>query len=278
MAGVAGDYFGAVSIPLIEGRLLADADSTLGHRVCLIDQDVARRYWPGQSPLGHRLYDGVPDDKEKPFTIVGVVGATKQTDLADQHARGSIYFPFVFQSGSQIKVVLRTVQAPGLAGPGLRAAVLRVDPDLPVDDLKTMAARLDDSLAARRSPLMLAALFAAMALVLAAVGIYGVLAYAVAQRRREIGVRMALGALPRQILGQFLSLGAKLVALGSILGAIGAWLTGRAMAGVLFGVGPVHPLVFAGTALILGAVAMAACLVPAVRASKVPPMVALRSD
>ena len=125
---------------------------------------------------------------------------------------------------------------------------------------------------------LLAALFAAMALVLAAVGIYGVLAYAVAQRRREIGVRMALGALPRQILGQFLSLGAKLVALGSILGAIGAWLTGRAMAGVLFGVGPVHPLVFAGTALILGAVAMAACLVPAVRASKVPPMVALRSD
>jgi ABC-type antimicrobial peptide transport system permease subunit len=140
-----------------------------------------------------------------------------------------------------------------------------------------MTARLDDSLVARRSPVMLAGIFAGVALVLAAVGIYGVLAYAVAQRRREIGVRMALGALPQQILAQFLSLGAKLVITGSILGGLGGWLTGRAMAGLLFGVGPAHPAVFAGTAALLAVVAMAACLLPAVRAARVPPMEALRS-
>jgi ABC-type antimicrobial peptide transport system permease subunit len=125
---------------------------------------------------------------------------------------------------------------------------------------------------------MLAGIFAGVALVLAAVGIYGVLAYAVAQRRREIGVRMALGALPQQIAGQFLRLGAALVVSGSALGAVGGWLTGRAMAGLLFGVGPIHPAVFAGTAGLLSAVAMAACLLPAVRAARVPPMEALRSD
>ena len=139
-----------------------------------------------------------------------------------------------------------------------------------------MAARLDHSLGSRRSPLVLAGIFACVALVLAAVGI-GVLAYAVAQRRREIGVRMALGALPKQILGQFLSLGAKLAVAGSAIGIVGGWLTGRAMVTLLFGVGPVNPVVFAGTATLLAAVALSACLVPALRAARVPPMEALRA-
>ncbi len=207
-----------------------------------------------------------------------MVASAKQTDLADVRAKGSIYFPYIHYASPGVTAVIRTVQAPEKAGPALRAAVLRVDPELAVEDMKTMTARLDESLVARRSPLMLAGIFAGVALVLAAVGIYGVLAYAVAQRRREIGVRMALGALPQQIVAQFLRLGAALVVSGSVLGAIGGWFTGRAMAGLLFGVGPAHPAVFAGTAAVLVAVAMAACLLPAARAARVPPMEALRSD
>jgi predicted permease len=276
-SGVSGDFFAALSIPLREGRLLTADDSTRGLHVCVIDEDVARRYWPTGNALGHRLWNGVPDKAEEPCTIVGIVGSTKVEDLADTHAQGSIYFPYVSYAGNQIKVILRTVQAPQSAGPALRAAVLRVDPELPVDDLKTMETRLNESLVSRRSPLMLAGIFAGVALVLAAVGIYGVLAYAVAERRREIGVRMALGALPSQILGQFLALGAKLVVVGSVLGGIGGWLIGRAMVTLLFGVGAAQPLVFAAAAVLLSLVAMTACVVPAFRAARVPPMEALRS-
>ncbi len=277
-SGVSGDFFSALGIPLREGRLLNDDDSVRSLRVCVVDEDVVRRYWPGQSPLGRRIFDGVPDKPDQAFTIVGVVGAIKSTDLTDQKATGSVYFPYARDDGGDITAVLRTLQAPQGAGQALRAAVLRVDPELPVEDLKTMAARIDDSLVTRRSPLFLGAVFAGVALVLATIGIYGVLAYAVAQRRREIGVRMALGALPQQVLGQFLLLGAKLVVIGSILGALGGWLTGRAMSGLLYGVGAVNPGVFAATAAVLALVAMTACLVPALRASRVPPMEALRTD
>jgi ABC-type antimicrobial peptide transport system permease subunit len=243
----------------------------------VIDEDVAHRYWPGKSALGHRLFNGAPDKPETAFTIVGVVGPTKQTDLADTMATGCVYYPYFYYAGSQVSVVLLTAQSPEAAGPALRASVLRIDPELPVEDEKTMSALRDHSLGSRRSPMVLAGIFAGVALVLAAVGIYGVLAYAVAQRRREIGVRMALGALPQQILGQFLSLGAKLAVAGSVIGIVGGWLAGRAMISVLFGVGPVNLAIFAGTAVLLGLVALAACLVPASRASQVPPMEALRS-
>jgi len=277
-SGVTGDVFAALGIPLREGRLITADDSTRGLNVCVIDEDVARRYWPGGNAVGHRLWNGAPDKSEKAYTIVGIVGATKVKDLADAKAKGSIYFPYIHYAGHQVEIVLRTAQAPQAAGPAMRAAVLHVDPELPVANLKTMTARLDESLVERRSPLMLAGIFAGVALVLAAVGIYGVLAYAVAERRREIGVRMALGALPQQILAQFLSLGARLVIAGSILGGIGGWLVGRAMVSLLFGVGAAQPLVFVGAAALLGLVAMTACLVPSMRAARVPPMEALRSS
>jgi predicted permease len=277
-SGVSGDFFAALGIPLREGRLVTTDDSTRSLRVCDIDEDVAKRYWPKGNALGHRLWNGAPDKPENAYTVVGIVGATKEQDLADTHSHGSIYFPMIYYSGSDSKVVIRTVQAPQAAGPTLRAAVLRLDPEIPVTDMKTMTARLDESLVSRRSPLMLAGIFAGVALVLAAVGIYGVLAYAVSERRREIGVRMALGALPTQIVRQFLSLGATLVAIGSIIGALGGWLIGLAMASQLFGVGAVQPLVFLGAAVVLSVVAIAACVVPAIRAARVPPMEALRSS
>jgi len=277
-SGVTGDYFAALGIPLREGRVINADDSSRAQRVCVVDEDVARLYWPGKSPLGHRLYNGVPDKKEEAFTIVGVVGPIKSRDLAETRAHGAVYFDFYHYNSTYMTVVLRTSQPPSAVGASLRAAVLRIDPELPVVDLKPMAARLDESLVSRRSPLMLAGIFAGVALVLAAVGIYGVLAYAVAERRREIGVRMALGALPQQIMTQFLSLGARIVAVGSVLGVIGGWLIGRAMVSLLFGVGAAQPAVFACAAALLSVVAMTACLVPALRAARVPPMEALRSS
>jgi ABC-type lipoprotein release transport system permease subunit len=233
-----------------------------------------RHYWPGKSPLGHRISGG-PGGL---YTIVGVVGATKQNDLTDQEATGTVYLPFMNDAGVRITAVIRTVRAPQSAGSAFRAALLRIDPELAVEDLKTMTSRIDDSLEARRSPLVLACIFAGVALVLAAIGIYGILAYAVAQRRREIGVRMALGAQPRQILSQYLSIGARLVTVGSFLGWIGTWFMGRAMTGMLFDVSSTNPEIVLGVTVLLTLTAMAACLIPAMRASKIPPMEAIRAE
>jgi len=277
---VAGDYFAALGIPLKEGRLLDAADVQSKVRNCVVDEDFARRYWPGRSALGHRLSngpEGAPDAQG--YTVVGVVGSIKQVDLTDQKATGAVYFSYGEKDAPLGQwVVVRTAQLPAAAGPALRQAVLRTDPSLPLDDLKTMGTRIDDSLVARRSPLLLAAIFAGVALALAAVGIYGVLAYAVAQRQREIGVRMALGALPGDVLRQFLLLGVRLLVAGTVLGITGACFVGRAMSGMLFGVSPDNAAIFAGTAALLGLVVLVASLLPSRRAAKVDPMVALRGE
>jgi predicted permease len=276
--GVAGNLFAALGIPLREGRFLTDEDSSRSLHVCVVDDDFVKHYWPGKSALGHVIHLGPTMTPETAFTIVGVVGATKRADLADQQALGMVYYPYMLWSWNDVAAVLRTGQSPGSAETEFRATVLRIDPDLPVQDLKTMAARIDDSLDGRRSPLLVASIFACVALLLAAIGIYGVLAYSVSQRRREIGIRMAIGAQPRQILSQFLSIGAKLVIIGSILGCIGGWFTGRAMAGMLYGVGSANLEVYVAIATLLALVAMAACSIPAVRAARVTPMEALRSE
>ncbi len=277
---VAGDFFVALGIPLREGRLLTAGDSQSKDRVCVVDEDFARRYWPGRSAVGEHLWDGpreAPDARR--HMIVGVVGNIKQTDLTDRRATGAIFYPYADKAAPLGQwVVVRTMQRPETAGSALREAVLRTDASLPLDDLKTMSTRIDDSLVARRSPMLLAGIFAGVALVLAAIGIYGVLAYAVAQRQREIGVRMALGALPAQILRQFLFLGGRLLAAGTVLGLAGAWFVGRAMGGLLFGVSAADGPVLAGTAGLLGAVVLAASLLPARRAARTDPMAALRAE
>src|SRR5437588_5757613 len=156
--------------------------------------------------------------------------------------------------------------------------VCATNPDLAIDNLRSMDTRIAESLIARRSPAMLAGIFAGVALLLAAVGTYGVLSYAVAQRRREIGIRMALGAQRHQIGTQFLSLGLHLLAAGTILGLIGAWLAGRAMQSVLFDVPTLHIAILLGIAFVMTAVSLIACLIPAHRATKVDPMIALRAE
>jgi predicted permease len=277
---ISGDYFATLGVPLREGRVLTDDDVQRGRKVCVVDEEFAHRHWPGSGALGHRIVlppdPGHPETEREYFTIVGIVGSVKKDDLADQGMRGALYLPI--KDPLDLMVALRTRQAPEAAGSALRAALQQIDPGLPATDVKTMETRINDSVSGRRTPLLIAAIFAGVALLLTAVGIYGVLAYSVAQRRREIGVRMALGAQPEQILRQFLGLSVRLLGVGLPLGLIGAWLVGRTMSGLLFGIGPANPIVLVGTAVILAAVAILACLLPARRAARVSPMEALRYD
>jgi predicted permease len=277
-SGAAGEYWQAMGIPLIEGRLLVDADNRADGRVCLIDRALAERYWPGESPLGRRISTDVPFDEESASTIVGVVGSVKQEELSETSDHGAAYFPYANDASLGFTVVVRTMMEPAAIAPLVRETVLQLDPELPIDDLKTMRARIDESLVARRSPAVLACVFAVVALLLAAIGTYGVLAYAVSQRRREIGVRMALGALPGQIGRQFLWLGLRLLAVGTVLGVLGAWAAGRAMQGILFNVPSFPVATLAGTALVMGGVSLIASWLPASRASRVDPMEALRNE
>jgi predicted permease len=276
--GVSGDYFSALGIPLREGRYLTSADSHRSQRVCVVDEDFARRYWPNGGALGQRVFQGSDSDDAKLFTIVGIVGAVKQAELTEPQGQGAVYLPFLYRDAANIFVATRTSQRPEAFADSLRKLVRATDPELAVDDVRSMDTRIAESLITRRSPALLAGIFAGVALLLAAIGTYGVLSYAVAQRRREIGIRMALGAQTRQIGTQFLSLGLRLLAAGTILGLIGAWWTGRAMQSVLFDVPTLPVVALLGTALVMSAVSLIACLIPARRATKVDPMIALRAE
>ena len=274
--GVGGDYFSAMGFSLLEGRFLGPADSRRAMRVCVVDADFARHYWPHASALGRQLFQG--SDEGKPaeaFTVVGVVGSVKQAGLTGEEAQGAVYYPYAFHRSNDIFIVARTSLAEESFGPSLQRLVRRIDPDLPVTDVRPMETRIADSLVARRSPALLASLFSAIAVLLTAIGSYGVLSYAVAQRRREIGVRMALGARPAQIRIQFVSLAFRLLAAGVVLGIIGAWLAGRAMQTVLFRVPALHWATLAAAAGIMAAVSLAACLSPSQRAARISPMEAL---
>ncbi|HEV3300412.1 MAG TPA: ABC transporter permease [Planctomycetaceae bacterium] len=274
--GVAGDYFRAMGFSLRAGRFLTADDSRRSQRVCVVDEDFARFYWPNASPIGQRLWDGSEAGKDADaFTVVGVVGGAKQAGLTEDEAQGAIYYPYAFRIGDSVFVAVRTSLPPESLGLALQKEVRQIDPDIPVNDLRSMDTRIADSLAARRSPALLAGLFSGIALLLTAIGTYGVLTYAVAQRRREIGLRMALGAQPRQIRIQFLSLSLRLLIGGTILGVIGAWLTGQATRAVLFHVQPLNPAILAAAACLMGVVSLVACLLPSQRAARISPMEAL---
>jgi predicted permease len=275
--GVGGDIFHALGIPLREGRFLNSGDND--QRVCVVDETFARQYWPPGGAVGHRLFLGVKELPEgEAFTVVGVVGTTKQTELTEDRGQGAVYVPYQYRTVANVFAVVRTSLPPEIFGLPLQRIVRGIDPELPVKDLRSMEVRIADSLIARRSPALLAAIFAGAALLLAAIGTYGVLAYAVAQRHREIGVRLALGALPRQIGGQFLLMGLRLLAGGILLGLPGAWLAGRAMQTLLFGVASLHVLTLTATCGVLSVVSLVACLLPTLRASRVDPMETLRYE
>ena len=278
---VHGEYFSALGIDLREGRFLTSADSHRAERVCVVDEDLARRYWPrggGGGALGQRIALGDEKDDAQLFTVVGVVGAVKQAALTEAQGQGAVYLPYAYRDSASIFIVTRTSQRPEAFAETLRKLVRAAHPALAVDNIRSMETRIADSLITRRSPALLAGIFAGVALLLAAIGTYGVLSYAVAQRTREIGIRMALGAQRHQIGTQFLSLGLRLLAAGTILGLIGASLAGRAMQSVLFDVPTLHIAILLGTAFVMTAVSLIACLIPAHRATKVDPIIALRYE
>lgn len=276
---VGGDYFNALGFTLREGRFLVADDSRRPDRVCVVDEDFARFYWPKGGAIGRRVFEGgEARDESEAYTIVGVVGPVKQAELVEDQAQGAIYYPYGHRPDRQIYVVTRTSLRPETLGTTLRDVVRKIDPELPVTDLRSMETRIADSLVARRSPALLAGLFSGIALLLTAIGTYGVLSYAVAQRRREIGLRMALGARPEQVRVQFVSLALRLLAGGTVLGLLGAWLTGQAMQAVLFQVPALSVATLAGTTAVLGAVSLAASLVPSDRAARISPMEALAED
>jgi predicted permease len=277
--GVAGDYFRAMGFSLRAGRFLTADDSHRSERVCVVDEDFARYYWPDASAVGQRLWDGSEVGKDADaFTVVGVVGSAKQEGLTEDQAQGAIYYPYAFRVGDSFFVAIRTSLPPESLALTLQRVVRQIDANVPVSDIRSMDTRIADSLVARRSPALLAGLFSGIALLLTAIGTYGVLSYAVAQRRREIGLRMALGAQPAQIRSQFLYLSLRLLAAGTILGVMGAWLTGRAMQAVLFHVPAVDLSIFTGATCVMGLVSLAACLLPSQRAARISPMEALAEE
>jgi predicted permease len=277
--GVAGDYFRAMGFSLQSGRFLTADDSRRSQRVCVVDEDFARYYWPHASAIGQRLWEGSEAGKDaEAFTVVGVVGGAKQAGLTEKEAQGAIYYPYAFRIGDSVFVADRTSLPPESLGLALQKVVRQIAPDIPVNDLRSMETRIADSLVARRSPALLAGLFSGIALLLTAIGTYGVLSYAVAQRQREIGLRMALGAQPGQIRSQFFYLSLRLLAGGTILGIIGAWLTGRAMQAVLFHVPALNPSILAGALCVMALVSLVACLLPSQRAARISPMETLAEE
>src|SRR5258706_6506950 len=277
--GVAGDYFRAMGFSLRAGRFLTSDDSRRAERVCVVDEDFARYYWPNAGAIGQRLWEGSEAGKDaEAFTVVGVVGGAKQAGLTEDEAQGAIYYPYVFRFDDSVFVAVSTSLPPESLWLAMPKVVRQIDRDVPVNDLRSMETRIDDSLVARRSPALLAGLFSGIALLLTAIGTYGVLSYAVAQRRREIGVRMALGAQPARIRSQFLSLSLRLLAGGTLLGLIGAWQAGRAMRTVLFHVLPLDLPILSGAACVTVVVCLAACLVPSQRAARISPMEALTEE
>lgn len=277
--GVIGDYFEAMGCTLIKGRFLTTDDSRLTERVCVVDESFAHRYWPDGSALGRQVFQG-PQKRltADAFTIVGIVGDVKQADLTETSVNGAIYFPFEYRATPNLFVVVRTDFSPKSFGSSLAKVVRGIDPSLPVDDLRSMEDRVNDSLETRRWTALLGGIFACGALLLAAVGTYGVLSYAVAQRRREIGVRMALGALPKQIRTQFLKLALRLLAIGTALGVCGSWMAGKAMQNLLFDVPAFHIATMAGAVVIMAVIALGASMLPSHRAASIDPLDALRND
>jgi putative ABC transport system permease protein len=268
------DYFRTMRIPLRAGRAFTESDLNLP--VAIVNQTFARRYWPGRDPVGQKFVTGVWGPTPTWSTIVGVVGDVKDFGLDTEPALCE-YFP---GTASNYLVVRAAVgHADDNAGGPLAAAVSRevrrVDGGLPVTEVRTMEQVLAESARSRRWTMALLVAFAGLAMLLALVGIYGVMSFAVAQRTREIGIRMALGADRSQVLGMVVGSGLKLSAAGLGLGLLGAWMLRRILAGFVFDVSPSDPAIYAAVAILMLAVACAACYLPARRASLVDPSIAL---
>jgi putative ABC transport system permease protein len=275
---VSPDYFRTLGIPLLTGRYLSEQDNGDAPPVMLISQAMAKRYFPGRDPIGMRLKTGGCTECDW-TTIVGVVGDVKNLGL-DAEDDSAMYCPFVQEPYNirTMTLVLRTEVAPASLVAAVRREVNSIDPDLALAHIKTMDQLMDESLGQSRYRGVLLGIFAIVALILAAVGIYGVIAYAVNQRTREIGIRLALGAQKRDILKLVIRQGVILSLIGVAIGVGASLALMRFLSSLLYGVSNTDPLTFAGVVLLLIGVALLACSIPARRAARVDPMIALRQD
>jgi predicted permease len=275
---VGPDYFGTMRIPLVRGRLFDGSDTDGALQVALVNRTLAKRYWPGDDPIGQRVAWSNPEGQEPDWvTVVGVVGDAYLEGL-DTPPQPEAYRPFAQDPFNFMSLVLRTEDDPATYATALRQAVVDVDPNQPVSGLKTIDEILSTELAHRRFNMLLMGLFAAVAVLLVAVGLYGMLSFNVSRRRHEIGIRRALGALPRDIIVQIVSEGAKMIGLGLCIGAAGALVLVRFISTQLHGVSATDLPTYAVSALLLVSVGLLASYLPARRAARVEPMTVLRTE
>jgi predicted permease len=281
---VSHGYLEAIGAKLVKGRFFSERDAATSPRVIIVDDRLAQRFWPNQDPIGRRMYrpsDDAADlaavtEKTEFLTVVGVVAEMKLRNLTDgDNLVGAYFIPLAQDPQSDLTFVLRATGDPAALSSALRREVAAVDSQLPVFDMHPMSYWTDRSLATRRSPALLSIVFGLVALFLSAVGIYGVLAYLVTQRTKEIGIRVALGSSAWAVFHLVLREGLWLVAVGLLVGGAGSFVLRRTLESQLFGVTATNPIVLLLVSSALAAVAIAACAVPARRATKIDPLVAL---
>jgi predicted permease len=274
-------YLETMGVSLVRGRYFQDSDDALSPQVVIVDEKLAKRFWPDRDPVGQKMYE--PDetglainDKTVRFTVVGVVRSVRLEDLSGRgNPEGAYYFPYSQRPSNNYKIAVRTAGDSVTVESAIRTQFAAIDPEMPLFDVRTMAQREELSLSSRRTSMWLGLAFAALALFLAALGIYGMLAYLVAQRRKEIGIRVALGSTHSGIVKLVLREGFALVGLGLIFGIAGSIALRSVVQKEIYGVAPLDPLVLGCVALLFALVALLACLVPARRATQVDPAIVL---
>jgi len=274
---VSSDYLQTMSIPLVKGRYFSDRDAPDAPGVAIIDETMARKYWPGEDPVGKRITFGGDPDNPRWREIVGIVGYVKTKGLEGE-SRVQYYLPLAQRPVSGTYLVVRTTGDPTSLAAAVRGVIGTLDKDLPVYKVTTMERLVADSMARQRFSMFLLGSFAAVALLLATVGLYGVMAYMVTQRTKEIGIRLALGAQTRDVLKLVIGQGMVLSLIGVGIGLVAAFALTRLMESLLFGVSATDPSVFVIISLTLVGVGLLACYIPARRATKVDPMIALRYE
>ncbi len=276
IAVVTPDYFMALRVSCADrSRVFTDGDRQDTERVAVIDETLARQYWPDQNPVGQHIRQG---SKAPWATIVGVVAHVKNSDLSGDTVKGKYYYALYQMPVMRASLIVRTQSDPATLQSAIREAVLAVDGSEPVSNFETMPQAVAESLAPRRFVVTLLGVFAAMALLMAVLGLYGVISYAVSQRTQEFGIRVALGARDSEILSMVVGQGVRMAGIGAGVGLVASLALGRLLRSQLFEVSPFDPMIFAGMVVILVAAAMLASYIPARRATRVDPMVALRHE